>query len=275
MRAGSSTTTQPGRRRRERLSLRRPCVPAGRICLDPRRGRRDAHLHGRLGRAGDLSGKIATHAFAPCSRRAIDRHAPGSGECAPPPRAKRPCKGGAPCSSIIVPIESCRAGCRRSSTSTASSPTRCSSAHMGEPLCYLVAESGSLNTFVHCWVYESAADREQKRAKMMQDPDWKHFLSGERQGRQCHRAEHQPDDAGAVRAQDPDAEDRALSQGGADRCEPTTARGPAAKSWSTSWRSTGCATYSACRARAIWPRSTLFTIAKSRSRSAGTRAAPP
>ena len=49
--------------------------------------------------------------------------------------------------------------------------------HMGEPLCYLVAESGSLNTFVHCWVYENAGDREQKRAKMMQDPDWKHFLS--------------------------------------------------------------------------------------------------
>jgi hypothetical protein len=48
---------------------------------------------------------------------------------------------------------------------------------MGEPLCYLVAESGALNTFVHCWVYENAGDREQKRAKMMQDPDWKHFLS--------------------------------------------------------------------------------------------------
>ncbi len=49
--------------------------------------------------------------------------------------------------------------------------------YMGEPLCYLVAESGALNTLVHAWVYESAADREQKRARMMQDPDWKHFLS--------------------------------------------------------------------------------------------------
>ena len=38
--------------------------------------------------------------------------------------------------------------------------------YMGEPLCYLVAESGALNTLVHVWVYESAADREQKRAKM-------------------------------------------------------------------------------------------------------------
>ena len=49
--------------------------------------------------------------------------------------------------------------------------------YMGEPLCYLVAESGELNTLVHGWVYESAADREAKRAKMAQDPDWKHFLA--------------------------------------------------------------------------------------------------
>jgi hypothetical protein len=49
--------------------------------------------------------------------------------------------------------------------------------YMGEPLCYLVAESGALNTLVHAWVYESAGDREAKRAKMMQDPDWKHFLA--------------------------------------------------------------------------------------------------
>ncbi len=49
--------------------------------------------------------------------------------------------------------------------------------YMGEPHYYLMAESGALNTLVHGWVYESAADREQKRAKMMQDPDWKLFLA--------------------------------------------------------------------------------------------------
>ncbi len=49
--------------------------------------------------------------------------------------------------------------------------------YMGEPVCYLVAESGALNTFVHAWAYESAGDREAKRAKMMQDADWKHFLA--------------------------------------------------------------------------------------------------
>ena len=49
--------------------------------------------------------------------------------------------------------------------------------YMGEPLCYAVAETGELNTYTHVWVYESAADREQKRGKMAQDPDWKVFLA--------------------------------------------------------------------------------------------------
>src|SRR3974390_2422802 len=49
--------------------------------------------------------------------------------------------------------------------------------YMGEPHYYLVSESGQLNTLVHGWIYESAGEREAKRAKMMQDPDWKHFLA--------------------------------------------------------------------------------------------------
>ncbi len=49
--------------------------------------------------------------------------------------------------------------------------------YMGEPLYYLMAESGELNTLVHGWVYESAGDRESKRAKMAADPDWKHYLA--------------------------------------------------------------------------------------------------
>ena len=49
--------------------------------------------------------------------------------------------------------------------------------YMGEPLCYAVAETGELNTFTHIWVYESAADREQKRARMAQDPEWKTYLA--------------------------------------------------------------------------------------------------
>ena len=49
--------------------------------------------------------------------------------------------------------------------------------YMGEPLCYAVAETGELNTFTHIWVYESAADREEKRARIAQDPDWKAYLA--------------------------------------------------------------------------------------------------
>lgn len=49
--------------------------------------------------------------------------------------------------------------------------------YLGEPLCFAQSESGELNTMVHVWVYESAADREQKRARMAQDPDWKVYLA--------------------------------------------------------------------------------------------------
>ncbi len=49
--------------------------------------------------------------------------------------------------------------------------------YMGEPLYYLTAESGELNTIVHGWIYESAADREAKRARMVQDPAWKRYLA--------------------------------------------------------------------------------------------------
>jgi hypothetical protein len=54
-------------------------------------------------------------------------------------------------------------------------PVQCR--YMGEPHYYLATETGQLNTLVHGWIYESAAQREQTRAKMAQDPDWKHFLA--------------------------------------------------------------------------------------------------
>jgi len=49
--------------------------------------------------------------------------------------------------------------------------------YMCDPHDSPATETGQLNTLVHGWVYESAGEREQKRAKMMQDPDWKHFLA--------------------------------------------------------------------------------------------------
>ena len=38
--------------------------------------------------------------------------------------------------------------------------------HFGEPLAWIVAETGDVNSYVHIWVYEDAADRNRKRAAM-------------------------------------------------------------------------------------------------------------
>jgi NIPSNAP len=48
--------------------------------------------------------------------------------------------------------------------------------HLGEPHAYMIAESGELNTIVHMWVYEDAADRARRRAEMMKDPEWQNYL---------------------------------------------------------------------------------------------------
>ena len=48
--------------------------------------------------------------------------------------------------------------------------------HLGQPVLYGVTETGPINTYVHVWGYQSAADREQRRAAMQADPDWQVFL---------------------------------------------------------------------------------------------------
>ncbi|MBN8871750.1 MAG: NIPSNAP family protein [Rhodospirillales bacterium] len=48
--------------------------------------------------------------------------------------------------------------------------------HLGEPLAYLITETGAINTFVHIWVYKDAADRAARRAAMQADPDWQAYL---------------------------------------------------------------------------------------------------
>ena len=48
--------------------------------------------------------------------------------------------------------------------------------HFGEPLAYLVTETGDVNTYVHIWVYTDAADRAAKRAALMADPEWLAYL---------------------------------------------------------------------------------------------------
>ena len=48
--------------------------------------------------------------------------------------------------------------------------------HLGEPLAWMVTETGEMNTYVHIWVYENADDREKRRAAMAADPDWQTFV---------------------------------------------------------------------------------------------------
>ena len=44
--------------------------------------------------------------------------------------------------------------------------------HLGQPVAWMTTETGNINQFVHIWAYDSAADREKKRAAMEADPDW-------------------------------------------------------------------------------------------------------
>ncbi len=48
---------------------------------------------------------------------------------------------------------------------------------LGEPVFYGVTETGPVNTYVHIWVYESAGDREAKRAILWQDPEWLSYVA--------------------------------------------------------------------------------------------------
>lgn len=53
--------------------------------------------------------------------------------------------------------------------------------HLGKPIAYMFSESGEMNTLVHIWAYENAADREKRRAAMMADPDWQNYLKKNRE----------------------------------------------------------------------------------------------
>lgn len=53
--------------------------------------------------------------------------------------------------------------------------------HLGQPIVWATTESGEINTYVHIWAYEDAADRARRRAAMQADPEWQNFMkvSGE------------------------------------------------------------------------------------------------
>ena len=48
--------------------------------------------------------------------------------------------------------------------------------HFGEPLGWLISETGDVNTYVHIWVYEDAADRARKREALFKDPEWLRYI---------------------------------------------------------------------------------------------------
>nr|WP_209427218.1 NIPSNAP family protein [Pararhodobacter sp. SW119] len=48
--------------------------------------------------------------------------------------------------------------------------------HLGAPVLYGRVETGDVNSYVHVWAYDDAADRAAKRAAMAADPDWAAYL---------------------------------------------------------------------------------------------------
>lgn len=47
--------------------------------------------------------------------------------------------------------------------------------YLGKPLFFTTTEVGTLNQIVHCWPFQSMADREQRRAAMDADPGWAEY----------------------------------------------------------------------------------------------------
>ena len=47
--------------------------------------------------------------------------------------------------------------------------------YLGRYLGCFVSDIGPLNQVIHMWAYDSLADREERRARMAQDPEWQAF----------------------------------------------------------------------------------------------------
>ena len=50
------------------------------------------------------------------------------------------------------------------------------SRNLGYPTVYGAVETGDVNSYVHIWVYDSAADRAEKRKALAADPRWQAYL---------------------------------------------------------------------------------------------------
>ncbi len=48
--------------------------------------------------------------------------------------------------------------------------------HLGEPVVYMQTETGDVNSYMHIWAYDDAADRARKRSALQADPAWARYL---------------------------------------------------------------------------------------------------
>jgi hypothetical protein len=48
--------------------------------------------------------------------------------------------------------------------------------HLGQLVGYFFSEIGPINEIVHIWAFETLDDRQQRRARLMSDPEWQAFL---------------------------------------------------------------------------------------------------
>lgn len=53
--------------------------------------------------------------------------------------------------------------------------------HFGQPLAWLLPQTGNVNSYVHIWIFDDFADLERKHAALVADPEWLDYLkaSGE------------------------------------------------------------------------------------------------
>lgn len=49
--------------------------------------------------------------------------------------------------------------------------------HFGDPVAWLVPETGDMNSYVHIWAFEDFADLEKKHAALVADPEWQAYLA--------------------------------------------------------------------------------------------------
>lgn len=48
--------------------------------------------------------------------------------------------------------------------------------HLGKLVGYFYSEIGPINEIVHIWAFASLNDRQERRTRLMADPDWQAFL---------------------------------------------------------------------------------------------------